>query len=283
MRKNMSTTSKYFKPSRGRGAAAAQPEDASPKKDCTHGANLESILAEISKMSSTLQTVATDVSTIKGTTEELKNAVKAIQERLTEAEGRISDLEDSTQQLQNGRELQSKRIDTLWNRVEDLENRSRRNNVRLLGLKEGTEGNNLIACVEKILSEGLNMDIDNEFEIERAHRSPGSRPDDGQPPRLVMIRFLRSTARDKALKAARENGGAVWNGCNISLFPDMTKELAERRKTFTTARQLLHDRNVRFRLAFPATLQFTWNGRNKKFDVAAEAVKFIEQQITVGE
>lgn len=283
MRKNMSTASKYFKPSRGRGAAATEPDDASPKNDSTQNSNLESILAEVSKMSATLQTVASDVSTIKGTTDELKNAVKAMQERLTQAEGRISGVEDSTQQLLNVREQQRKRLDTLWNRVEDLENRSRRNNVRLLGLKEGIEGDNLIACVEKILSEGLNIDIDNEFEIERAHRSPGSRPDDGQPPRLIMIRFLRSAARDKALKAAREKGGAVWNGCNVSLFPDMTKELAERRKTFTTARQLLRDKNVRFRLAFPATLQFTWKGKSRKFDAATEAVKFIEQHISEGE
>uniref|UniRef100_A0AAR2JAN4 L1 transposable element RRM domain-containing protein n=1 Tax=Pygocentrus nattereri TaxID=42514 RepID=A0AAR2JAN4_PYGNA len=212
---------------------------------------------------------------MESATEELKNAVNAMQARLTEAEGRISDLEDSTQQLVNGRELHSKRIDALWSRVEDLENRSRRNNVRLLGLKEGIEGDNLNVCIEKILSEGLHMHIDNEFEIERAHRSPGFRPDENQPPRLIMIRFLRSTARDKVLKAARENGGAVWNGCNISLFPDMSKELAERRKTFTTAKQLLRDKNVRFRLAFPATLHFAWKGRNRKFDVATEAVKFI--------
>ncbi|KAL6461684.1 hypothetical protein MHYP_G00298290 [Metynnis hypsauchen] len=155
-----------------------------------------------------------------------------------EAEGRISDLEDSTQQLVNGRELYSKRIDTLWSQVEDLENRSRRNNVRLLVLKEGIEGDNLIVCIEKILSEGLHMHIDNGFKIERAHRSPGSRPDENQSPTLIMIRFLRSTAREKVLKAAREKGGAVRNGCNISLFPNMMKELAGRRKTFTTAIQL---------------------------------------------
>lgn len=281
MRKNMSSTSKYFKPTRGKGAAATETDGASPTRDSTQKANLESILAEVSKVSSTLQKVATDVSTIKGTIEELKNAVKATEERLTEAEGRISDVEDSTQQLLHSREQQGKRIEDLWSRVEDLENRSRRNNVRLLGLKEGIEGDNLIECVGKILSEGLGINIDDkEFEIERAHRSPGSPPNEDQPPRLVMVRFLRSTGRDKVLKAARESGGAGWSGCSISLFPDMTKALAERRKTFATAKQLLRDKNVTFRLIFPATLKFTWKGKNRKFDVATEAVKFIEQQIT---
>lgn len=77
-----------------------------------------------------------------------------------------------------------------------------------------------------------------------------------------MIRFLHSTASDKVLKAAREKGGAV-----------------KRRKTFITAKQLLRDKNVRFGPTFPATLCFAWKGRNRKFDVATEAVKFIKQQV----
>ncbi len=151
--------------------------------------------------------------------------------------------------------------------MEYLENRSRRNNVRLLGLTEGKEGANIKGRIKMILSEGLGIDVDSEYEIERAHRSPGSCLDDDQPPRLIVIKFLRSTARDEVLKAVREKRGAVWSGCKISLFPDMTKELAERRKAFSTAKQLLHDRRVKFRLAFPATLGFTWRGRAESFRI----------------
>ena len=71
----------------------------------------------------------------------------------------------------------------------------------------------------------------------------------------------------------------MWNGCNLSLFSDMTKEPAERRKTITTAKQLLCAKNVKFKSAFPTTLNFTWRRRNRKFEVASEAVKFIEQHI----
>lgn len=271
----MATSSKYFKNTRVKNAPM-ESIDASPKQQPAQHASLESLFAEVIKMSTTLHTVASDVSAIKETTAELKNAVNAMQERLTKAEGRISDIEDTTHQLVNDHDLHSKCIETLWNRVEDLESRSCRNNVRLLGLKEGTEGDNMTACIEKLLSEGLGMDIHDEFEVERAHHSPGSRPNEGQPPRLVMIRFLRSSARDKVLKVAREKGGAEWNGCKLSLFPDMINELAERRKTFTAAKHLLRDKNVKFRLAFAATLRFTLKGKNRKFEDASEAVKFIQ-------
>ena len=61
-----------------------------------------------------------------------------------------------------------------------------------------------------VLSEGLGVDIDGEFEVERAHRSLAPVPNDGQAPRLVLVRFLRQSARDKVVKAVRErsNGKA---------------------------------------------------------------------------
>ena len=85
--------------------------------------------------------------------------------------------------------------------------------------------------MRRVLSEGLGVDVDGEFEVERAHRSLAPVPNDGQPPRPVLIRFLQQSARDKAVKVARERRGIEWEGIRLSLFPDMTQELAEKRKT----------------------------------------------------
>ena len=71
---------------------------------------MENLLAEVSKMSKTLHTVASDVSTIKETKKKTGNAM---QEWLTEAEGHISDMEDTTQQLVTSRDPYSKCIETL--------------------------------------------------------------------------------------------------------------------------------------------------------------------------
>lgn len=108
-------------------------------------------------MNSTLQGVATDVSSIKEVVTDLKNSVNAIQERLDEAEGRISNMEDITSKLVGDGERHDKRLEVMWNRIEDLENRSRRNNVRMIGLKERLEAGGMIKCVYKILSEGWEL------------------------------------------------------------------------------------------------------------------------------
>lgn len=70
----------------------------------------------------------------------MKATLDNVLTRVTEAENRISDTEDAvseikqlTKQLKNNNEL-------LKRKINQLENHSRRNNVRVVGLKEGTEG-----------------------------------------------------------------------------------------------------------------------------------------------
>ncbi|KAI4901759.1 hypothetical protein NFI96_001044 [Prochilodus magdalenae] len=273
-------TSKYFKGAASTRMATRQsppPEDSQQQHHTS--SETKDLLTEISKMNTTLQGVASDVSKIKETTNELKISVKAIQERLEETESRISVVEDATAQLTSDGEKHGKSIDILWKRVEDLENRSRRNNVRLVGLKEGREGGEgLVKYIQGVLADGLGMELDGELEIERAHRSLIPRPSEDRPPRMVLIRFLRSAAREKVLRAAREKGPLEWEGCKLSFFPDMSRELAEKRKAFNTAKKLLRERGVRYALVYPATLKFSWKGQSKNFHVSSEAEDFIRQQ-----
>lgn len=92
------------------------------------------VFEEIKKMNTTLRVVAKDV-----TTKELKDSLEDIKVRLGEAEQRISDIEDASALTEAKVDKCEERQEVLWSRVEDLENRSRRNNVWIIGLKEGVE------------------------------------------------------------------------------------------------------------------------------------------------
>lgn len=151
---------------------------------------MENVLSEISQMNCTLQGVATDVSSIKEVVTDLKNLVDIIQERLDEVEGRISNMEDVTSKLVSDGKQHDKRLEVMWNRIEVLENRSHRINMRMIGLKVGLEPGGMIKYVYNILSEGLGIDPDAGFEIERPHRALTPRPDADRPPIIVLIKFL---------------------------------------------------------------------------------------------
>lgn len=236
------------------------------------------LMAEVLKMSGTLQSVAVDVTTIKVTTSELKTAVTEMQVWVKEAETRISSLEDTTGQLQTAADKRHELVEAMWERIQVLENHSKRNNVRIIGLKEtvGADGT-LVNCVRKMLAEGLDIRADDaEFEIERVHRALTARPDPGKAPRPVLVRFLRQSAREKVINAAKEKRGFVWEGCRLSVFPDMTRELAEKRKAFTALKRKLQHRNVKYTLAYPATLKVRWKDKNMVFKSATAAEKFFK-------
>ena len=237
------------------------------------------ILAEISKMNSTLNKVASDVSTIKSDTTELKNTVSALQTRLEEAESRISDVEDSNASMINENKVLRQRVEQLWSRVDDQENRGRRNNIKLIGLKEGKEtGNAMNDYIKKILNEGLGLQGD-EYEIERSHRSGGPKPGDNQPPRMILVKFLRYTARQKVLTAAKKERGIRWEDSTLSIYEDMTKERSDLRRRFSPIMKALWDHQVKHTLAHPAILSFTWKGKRLSFTDPKKAEVFVRDNI----
>lgn len=82
------------------------------------------------------------------------------------------------------------RLAILWT----LENRGRRNNIRIIGLKEGKDETGKVAqYVEKILYEGLSL-TGSGFEIQRTDQPLAPIPNPNEPPRTIMIRFLCSSA-----------------------------------------------------------------------------------------
>ncbi|KAL7395418.1 hypothetical protein ABVT39_016355 [Epinephelus coioides] len=207
------------------------PPPNKPKTDDTTAGRKNddgNMFEEILKMNATLQVVAVDVVSTK----ELKDSVEDIQIRLGEVEQWILDIEDTNAEMEKNVDKCDKRLEMLWAGVEDLENRSRRNNVRMVGLKEGKEETGkMIQYVERIISEGLRL-TGNVFEIEGAHRSLAPMPNPDKPLRTIMMRFIRSSARDKVLQVAKEKRGIEREGCNLSFFEDLTRELAEKRKAF---------------------------------------------------
>lgn len=126
--------------------------------------------------------------------------------------------------------------------------------------------------------EGLRVGGDGELEIERVHRQLTPMPNADQPPRPVLIRFLRQSARDKVINAAKEKQGFVWEKCRLSVFPDMSRELAQKRKAFTLVKRKLHELDIRYTLAFPATLHFKWRGKNLSCNTVEAAEKVINEQ-----
>lgn len=118
---------------------------------------------------------------IDGVQTSITEVRKEIQEctgRLVHAEQRISDAEDNVNGLISKVSILENTVKTLSNKVEDLECRSRRNNVRLVGLPEKAEGLDTATFLEKWIPEALGMESREPLVIERAHRIGTHAPED---------------------------------------------------------------------------------------------------------
>ncbi len=144
-----------------------------------------------------------------------------------------------------------------------MEDRSRRNNVRLVGLPEGAEGSNAAGFLRVNLSKWIPSLKGHDIEIDRAHRVyDGARGSDR--PRTLIFRVLRWHDISDILKGARQAYPVKCAQDNVTLlfFPDISPATTIRRKAFNPAQSgaLRH------------------KGEQKSFDSPQKAEDFISSQ-----
>ncbi|KAK1903772.1 LINE-1 retrotransposable element ORF1 protein [Dissostichus eleginoides] len=172
-------------------------------------------------MGKLLTALQADMTEIKEANAGLRTDVDGILLRLDEAENRISQLEDEGYQLRNTADKTAKKCDELHHAVEDAANRDRRQNLRLVSLREKLENGRPTECARKIISEALGVELDG-TQLQRVHRAPIPMPIEDRPPRPIIMRFLSFLEQERVLAAAKETfrkkEDIIWGGCKLSFF-----------------------------------------------------------------
>lgn len=214
--------------------------------------------------------------------------VKDITERVEEAEERISGAEDEVTQLKTRVNTLESQVKLLLEKMDEMENRSRRNNVRIVGLPEKEEGRDACKFLESWIPSILEMK-DTALALERAHRI-GPRPQtqteegadanaDATPPRprTLIMRFLNFRQKEEVLRAAKEKGSVKYKDEAIRFFPDVTAETHRKQRAYDGVRQKLRQRGIdKHRVVFPARLLLTYDGKTELYDTPTEVEQFME-------
>lgn len=208
-------------------------------------------------------------SQLAGIREEIKNAST----RLDEAEGRI---ESAEERIQNGEDVMAEMLKLqtqLEAKMTDLEGRTRRENIRIYGVPEGAEKDypSMLAFVEKLLRDNLDIPPTTNLQIERSHRALGPLPPTGAPPRSILAKFLSFNTKDMILRTAWQKKGFTWQGKQINLDNDYAPRILQKRKDFTEARKMLKDKGIKFQTMFPARLKVNYENGTQIYETVEEA------------
>ncbi|KAJ8357955.1 hypothetical protein AAFF_G00048830 [Aldrovandia affinis] len=223
-----------------------------------------------SEISSVRQELKSSIEPLQRTVDAHEETVRDLERAATDHSTRIDELESTVSMLTS----QVKRLD---DKCEDLEGRSRRNNIRVLGVPEGLEGPRATDFVAQLLQDLLGL---NEKPLlDRAHRILREKPKEGTPPRPFVVRVHFFHIRSLILQRAGEKSPLLYKGRRISLFPDYTSSVAKKRAAFGAVKHTLRSYPiVKFGLLFPATLRITMpDGPSHRFEDPAAATDFVNK------
>ena len=123
----------------------------------------------------------------------------------------------------------------LENRVEDQENRARRNNLRLIGLPEKAEGNDLCAFPGKMAYNSArhgHLSHSSPSSREQAHRIGRLSAGQDLKPRAVIIRFLNYREKESAVRAAARQSTVKFENHSVRFYPDYSVETHRQQRLF---------------------------------------------------
>ncbi|XP_013860134.1 uncharacterized protein LOC106515067 [Austrofundulus limnaeus] len=241
---------------------------------CEHDTGSSTILAAINNMSKTMNVRFNDLeATLASTQASLLNLVdriKEVEEATSNHEGRLSKLEETCARTQAENEaLRVKMI--------DLEARSRRQNIKIIGLPEKIEGGSPREFLMKFIPELLGADhFHTQLEVDRAHRLGTRLPGDNARPRAMIARIHYFHVKEMILRLARQQFPLRHKDKSIYIFPDYPAEVIRQRQAFDSVKKRLQDAGARCGVLYPARLRVTIGSTDKTFSSPRDAEVFAE-------
>ncbi|KAJ1143406.1 hypothetical protein NDU88_009715 [Pleurodeles waltl] len=236
------------------------------------GASMDRILQEISAVGRKLEGMDNAMMALTAETRTMHLEIAGFQSQISGLDKRVTTVEAQAVSWAN----RYQELLHLRSRLTDLEDRSCRNNIRLLGISEGTEGADIPSYLRDMLPKLIDTTFDPPLEFQRAHRlSPKRQVGKGRP-RPIIACMLRHRQARQLLQTARTQG-PLWLGTlEIRLSADFSRETAERRRAFLSLHPRLRHLDVKFGLFEPARMWITKNGESRTFYDPEDMRMFLE-------
>lgn len=223
---------------------------------------------------------------------ELRSAFISLEAKLDTVQATVTDFGERIASLESNANLTEERIQALEASCStlsetcaklntkniDLEGRSRRNNIRIVGLPESIEGPRPTTFFSDVLKEIFGDQVlQTPPELDRAHRSLAAKPRQGDRPRPVIVCLHRHQTKELIIREARKRRNDLkYRDSPVRIYEDFCPEVLVQRAAYRDVMAKLYNLGLRPALLYPAKLQITKkDGNKKRFSSVEEAVAFV--------
>lgn len=258
-------------------AKANSSPDKAEKLPDTAYAMCKEICKEMSE--SILRGVNTRFDAFELNFQKLVTSQSELQARVANQELAITDFEARITVLETKYSELSKQNNQLRAKVLDLEARSRRHNIKIVGIQEDEEEGKPTEFVSRLIPQLLGEEhFPHPVKVDRAHRSLQPKPAAGEKPRTILARIHHFQVKELILRRGRMQP-LEYKGKRVLIFPDYTAEVMSQRNAFRDVMQTLRKKGIKFTLRYPARLQIHQHGERPPtvFDDPEKAARFVEK------
>ncbi|KAJ1171067.1 hypothetical protein NDU88_002938 [Pleurodeles waltl] len=219
------------------------------------------ILQEITAVSRRIEGMDASISSLTLETKSIRTDIAGFHSRVMELESGVETLETHMSTIQD----RDQDLSYLQSKVTDLEDRSRRDDICLLGIPENEEGTDVQTFLSSTIPKLTSLAFEPPLEFQRAHRVGPKRQDGARRPRPIIACLLHHSQTHQILQAARTHGPFRMDKLEVHITADYSKDTTERRKAFLSLRPQLHQLEVKYGLFDPARMWITKNGISRDF------------------
>lgn len=265
--------SPFENPAPSRPSASAEPSNAT-MLPAANSSDTNTILAAIedmkTKMDERFNTLETTLQATQTTLTEHGTRLTSVEDACSAHDARLTRLEQLTRKLTEANS-------SLQTKVTDLEARSRRQNVKVVGLAEKEEGNSPTEFFAEFIRNLLGPEhFRDDVEVDRCHRL-GAPSNVTQPrPRILIAKLHSYRQKEKIMRLAQQQYPLTYKGKQIHIFPDLPAEIMRQRQLFAEVRKKLKDAGLRTGFQYPARLRVTRGTVTSTFNSPDDAERFAD-------
>ncbi|KAJ1154547.1 hypothetical protein NDU88_007298 [Pleurodeles waltl] len=198
-----------------------------------------------------------------------------------QVEQRVADLEDTKNQVETTTSWFQSELEDLQIKLDEMENRSRRSNLRFVGVPEEMEaGSSVIKVVSELIGKIILPDRakqKGDVSIMRAHRVPFVRPVNSKYPCTILVNLGDFRIKEQIIFQTREvRKFKLDDSSSFRVFLDMSVAAAHRRREFVGPIDDFKRLGALTGIVQLAKLKVLYKGQAKVFQNVQEARNFLE-------